>query len=148
MSYFATLSGVQLDESAIYGVRLVPAHEAYRYMSELADQIAALDGSPVYLCDDGVSGTSHEIVCDAIDVGQAGADISATLIVAILRFCEKVGCTFRVWDAGATEPGWPAETQTFATIAEAVAPLSADKYPNPWEVRFVPSTVLQRTGSG
>ena len=139
MSYFATLAGVQLDERVIDGVRLVPADQAQPYLRDLAGQISTLDGSPLYLCDDGSTGTSHEIVCEAIDAGQSGGNVSATRVAAVLRLCEMKGCTFRAWDAGATAPGWPDATRTCRTVTEAVATLSGDEYPHPWEMRFAPN---------
>ncbi len=58
MSYFATVSGADLSSATVPGLSFVPAQRAQRYVRELASQIGALDGQPVFFCDDGRTGTS------------------------------------------------------------------------------------------
>ena len=52
MSYFATISGAKLEGDQIDGLRLVPALAAQEYVRTRVPAIAALDGEPVYFCDD------------------------------------------------------------------------------------------------
>ena len=66
MSWFATISALRSVQH-IPGVSIVPIEIAQEYLHALAPDISRLDGSPVYYCDDGTSGTSTDFIVPAED---------------------------------------------------------------------------------
>ena len=134
MSYFATISGVDLNTLHIAGVSFTPANQTQDYVRRLAGELGDLDGLPVYLVDDGVTGTSHEIIGEAIEVAYSNGDLLGTRVGAVLQLCEKTGGVFRVWDAGAIDAQWPSQTHRCGTLADALGQLLSD--PIQWEIRF------------
>ena len=62
MSYFATISGVDLNMLHIAGVSFTPSNQAQDYLRTLAVELGDLDGLPVYLIDDGVTDTSRSLM--------------------------------------------------------------------------------------
>src|SRR5262245_21320283 len=102
MSYFATLSGADLSAERVPGLVFTPVFEAQEYVRKLAAAIAALDGSPVYLCDDGRSRISHDFICDAEDFVRKKQMLAGSPLEPLLEICDRRGAVLRVW--------WPDNT--------------------------------------
>jgi hypothetical protein len=97
MSYFATLSGADVSSEQVPGLRLTPALQAQDYVRARAVAIAELDGSPVYLCDDAESGTSHNFICDVEDFVRENQTLVASPLEPLLDLCERRDLVLRVW---------------------------------------------------
>jgi hypothetical protein len=117
MSYFATISGANLADECVPGVELVPVELAQEYVSCLASRIAELDGSPVYFCDDGESGTSTDFVVAAEDAALDAECLDNTAMLALLQLCERRRCVLRVWWAGDSDF---TDVTNCASVAESV----------------------------
>jgi hypothetical protein len=97
MSFFATLSGADVSAERVPALVFTPAFEAQAYIRELAVAIAALDSSPVYLCDDGQSGTSHDFICDAEDFVRENQTLAGSPLEPLLDLCDRRRAVLRVW---------------------------------------------------
>ena len=122
MSHFITLSGADLSHDAVDGVVLVPLAGAQPYVARLADTLLGLDGSPSYLCDDTVSGTSSGIVENALDRAMNDPSLDGTALLALLNLCDRTGAALRLWWADDAADAH-LRVQPCRTIEEAVAHL-------------------------
>jgi hypothetical protein len=99
MSYFMTVAGslpsLHLSDSG--SVRFIPISEAQPYLQALAPDIAKADGVPLFLVEDGETGTSHEIVVDAEDRLGRGETLNGTVMFTLMQAFADRGNTFRVW---------------------------------------------------
>jgi hypothetical protein len=97
MSSFATISGADVSEERVPGLVFTLASEAQEYVRKLSPAIAALDGAPVFLCDDGRSWTSHDFICDAEDFVRENETLAGSPLEPLLDLCERRGAVLRVW---------------------------------------------------
>jgi hypothetical protein len=102
MSHFATLSGADLSAERVPTLVFTPASEAQDYIRKLVAEIAALDGSPVYLCDDGTTGTSHDFIGDAQDFVWNNRTLAGSPLEPLLDVCDRRGAVLRLWEADDT----------------------------------------------
>jgi hypothetical protein len=104
MSYFMTVAGdtssLRLD--GINGLRLVPMNEAQKYILALSAEIQETDGSPLFLVDDGESGTSHNIVVDAENNLHENGTLDGTTLLKLMEQFTQSGNYFRIWYASNT----------------------------------------------
>jgi hypothetical protein len=83
------------SECPVYS--FTPALQAQEYVRGLASAIAELDGSPVHLCDDGESGTSHNFICDVEDFVRENETLAGSPLEPVLELCERRRAVLRVW---------------------------------------------------
>lgn len=95
MSYFMTISGSLPDTSG--KVEFVPASHAQEYIQRLEADIAATDGSPLYLVDDKESGTSSNFITQAENEFHMTGTIKDTDFMNLLKACVLNGNPFRIW---------------------------------------------------
>ena len=77
--------------------RLVPASKAQPYIARLEADIARLDGSPVYLIDDGESGTSEDLIMETNEALWEERPVAELPLVILLERCFKNNWNFRAW---------------------------------------------------
>jgi hypothetical protein len=104
MSYFMTLGGQVRAVDPPGALRLIPAHEAQPYVVALEPELVALDGGPVFLVEDGETGTSDVAVADVVSALEDDVDVSAFAIFRLMTTCLSSGISFRVWWAGGNSP--------------------------------------------
>jgi hypothetical protein len=101
MSYFVVISGEGCCALPIARGIIVPIETAQDYVSSLAGLLTAIDGQPLFFWDDGKTGTSHEIVCEAESEAQmmlCGFEIlQACAFSKVLTDSDRLGCRIRVW---------------------------------------------------
>jgi len=97
MSYFMTISGAVTAADVPATALLVPAANAQAYVAKLESSIARLDGAPVFLVDDGESGTSHNLVSQVGDALVEDRQLREVPFIALLERCIRNGWHFRVW---------------------------------------------------
>jgi hypothetical protein len=132
VSYFATISGADLAGECVPGVVLVPVERAQEYVSHLELRIAELDGSPVYFCDDGESGTSTNFVVAAEDAALDSERLDNTAMLALLQLCERRRCVLRVWWASDSDF---TDVTNCSSVAESVR-LILDRAHRRWGLRY------------
>jgi hypothetical protein len=120
----------------IDGVRFVPISKAQKYVKQLASELSALDGSPVYFCDDGSSGTSSAIVDDTETKAEEDSSLDGTPILALLNLCDRSGAVLRVWWAGGDSDAYRNVTEC-KTIAEATDLIVGQAFRS-WVLRYAP----------
>ena len=96
MSYFMTISGSPPD-TTIRNAEFVPASQAQEYIQILEADISATDGSPLYLVDDKVSGTSSEFIEQAEESFLTKYTIKDTEFMQLLDACVLNGNSIRIW---------------------------------------------------
>jgi hypothetical protein len=99
MSYFITVSGKKIDLSGLQPIELVPADKAQYYIKNLALELSALDGAPLFLVDDGSSGTSDDVVTPVISLLKRGGQIDETPFHRLLIHLSEHNCILRIWHA-------------------------------------------------
>src|SRR5688572_5272108 len=92
-----TVSGAHDPSVVPTPAQLVQASVAQEYVADLAKEIEALDGGPVYLLDDGETGTSDAVIMHAKDELWSGGTIENTTLASVLRWCFSNGFNFRIW---------------------------------------------------
>ena len=137
MSYFATVSGPRASAIQVRGLRLVPVRDAQSYVRGLEEHLSASDGTPVYLCDDGTTGTSHDFVGGAEDYAAEHGTLIGHPMLDLLDICEKNGVVLRIWWADDRSDA-PDRVITCKTAAEASANMLDPGNPRGWHVRLVP----------
>jgi hypothetical protein len=139
MSYFMTVAGnitaLKLDN--VTGFSLVPVNEAQEYIQNLAGEIQAADGSPLFLVADGESGTSHDIVCDAENNLKENGTLEGTIMLNLMQQFAKNGNAFRVWWAGNGSQAHNSG-EVFSSLNEIVAKLEEQAYGRDIQIRFMP----------
>jgi hypothetical protein len=100
MSYFMTVSGIAPDLSGLEPVEFVEAAKAQYYIERLAEQLTQLDGGPLFLVDDGHSGTSDDLVSPAVSSVRMGEPIENTPLNLLLNRLSTGQHTLRIWYAG------------------------------------------------
>jgi hypothetical protein len=97
MSYFATISGRDLSNARIHSFSIVPAEQAQDYVRRLVPRLAALDGEPVYFCDDTATGTSHDFIGGAQDHTAEHGTLAGHPMTQLLDLCDRTGAVLRIW---------------------------------------------------
>ena len=97
MSYFMTVSGAIKAADVPPPGKLVPASQAQTYIARLEPSLSKLDGAPVYLIDDGETGTSDDLVMDAKEAIWEQRPLEHLPFIVLLERCLKNGWPFRVW---------------------------------------------------
>jgi hypothetical protein len=100
MSYFMTVAGSIAAGDVPPPAKLVPAAQAQSYIAKLEPHLIELDGGPVYLVDDGDSGTSEDVVMETYEALWAKQPVGGLPFVVLLERCFDRGWNFRVWLAG------------------------------------------------
>jgi hypothetical protein len=137
VSYFATVSGVNLGGAHVDGLTFVPADQAQDYIRDLVPKIAALDGEPVFFCDDKKTGTSSDFVGAAEDFAFERGTLDGHAMLQLLALCERTRAVLRIWWA---QDG-PDDFQRVVackTASEAVQFMLAATNPMGWHVRLAP----------
>lgn len=99
MSYFMTIGGRVRSEDQPTSLVLIPANEAQAYVVALEPELIALDGGPVFLVEDGETGTSDLAVADLVSALEDDVDVTSLAIFQLMTACVSSGVSFRVWRA-------------------------------------------------
>lgn len=95
-----TLSGRMRPEDRPAALALIPANEAQAYVVALEPELIALDGGPIFLVEDGETGTSDVVVADLVSALEDDVDASSFEISKLMASCVLSGVSFRIWWAG------------------------------------------------
>ena len=93
MTISGKVTGADLPASG----NLVPARDAQAYISKLEPALTKLDGGPVFLVDDGESGTSHSLIAEVGEALFRERPLREVPVVIHLEKCFRNGWSFRVW---------------------------------------------------
>lgn len=102
MSYFVTISGTVTEADVLVPARLIPASKAQRYIANLEAELKRLDGAPVYLVEDGDTGTSEDLVMEVNEALWEGRPASGLPLVVMLERCFVNKRNFRFWLANSS----------------------------------------------
>lgn len=140
MSYFMTVAGdiSSLKLEGTDGFRLVPVAEAQKYIQNLAAEIQEADGSPLFLVDDGESGTSHNIVCQAQDSLNENGTLDGTIMLKLMEQFAQNGNPLRIWWA-TNDPRAHDSAEIFSSLNEVIARLKEQAGHGNLKIRFIPS---------
>src|SRR5687767_5337579 len=97
MSYFMTIAGAVTAGDVPTNATLVPVKDAQAYVARLESELAQLDGTPVFLVDDGESGTSHGFVTEVGEALFQDLPLREVPFVILLESCFRHRWSFRVW---------------------------------------------------
>ena len=103
MSYFITSAGAQILKYDLDTAALVPAQDAQDYIRALIPELSSLDGTPLFLVDDGETGTSSALVIAATKALGMGEPIENTSLYAVMTRLALARHTVRIWWAGESE---------------------------------------------
>lgn len=91
-----TIAGVIPDPTGVQ-VQFVRAGDAQEYIARLEGELVRLDGGPLYLVDDGETGTSDIVVSDFVNALVSGKGTGGLALTDILNACFAQGTNFRIW---------------------------------------------------
>src|SRR5690348_3910690 len=120
MSYFMTISGAIKADDVPASAQLIPARNAQAYVANLEPALAKLDGAPVFLVDDGESGTSHNLVSEIGDAIVGDRPLEEIPIVTLLTKCFRNGWSFRVWLADNDPEAHTKNTTTVSNLEQTL----------------------------
>ena len=100
MSYFMTLGGRMRPADWPTALALIPANMAQAYVVALELELIALDGGPIFLVEDGETGTSDVAVADLVSALEDDMDVSSLAVFKLMSSCVSSGVSFRIWWAG------------------------------------------------
>jgi hypothetical protein len=144
-----TVSEVQSFSDLPSSVTLVLASRAAPYIEpELARELAQLDGSPVYLVDDGETGTSDAFVMEAKSRLWADQGAEGTVLNEVLTWCFAHRVSFRIWPADGTVQPHVAQAQEVHGLSDTFEALKTNSGAW-WHANSTPhaDAVDQRTAS-
>ena len=96
MSYFVLVCGKGVEGLDLGEGHLVRADQAQAYVLRVVAQLDAESG-PFYLWDDGESGTSNDLVCEAEEYLVDGRDIQTSSLGRLLLSSRKATVSVYVW---------------------------------------------------
>jgi hypothetical protein len=137
MSFFATVSGVDLSAAHVEGLKFVPATEAQDYIRDLVPKIAAADGQPVFFCDDTRTWTSSDFVGGAEDFAASHGTLDGHPMLDLLALCERTGAVLRIWWAHDNPDDFD-RVVSCKSVKEAVQFMLDQTNPIGWHVRLAP----------
>jgi len=103
--------------------KLVPASQAQTYIAQLEAALTKLDGSPVYLIDDGETGTSDDLVMETKEAICEKRPTDNLAFIVLLNRCFAQKWSFRVWLAGNQTNAHVRNVSLVADVASTVAAL-------------------------
>jgi len=137
LSYFATISGANLEGAQVDGLAFVPAISAQDYVRNLVPAIAALDGEPVYLCDDTTTGTSDDFIGSAQDQATEFGSLEDHPMVRLLALCEQKKAVLRIWYPHSSPTDFERAVSCRSAL-EAVSLMIEQGYAGHWYFRVAP----------
>jgi hypothetical protein len=138
VSYFATISGIDLGDAHVDGLAFVPADQAQVFVRDLAPKIAALDGEPVYFCDDSRTGSSSDFVGGAQDFAADRGSLDGHPMLQLLALCDRAGGVLRIWWAH-DQPNDFQRVVLCKSSSEVMLFVLDQSNPTSWNVRLAPS---------
>ena len=78
-------------------IQVSPGTESQEYIRVLLPQISRLDGVPIFMVDDGTTGTSHDLICEATNAINEGRKVEVTRLFQVLTRLATAKHTVRIW---------------------------------------------------
>ena len=92
-----TVCGEPVKGDDLAPIQLVPASQAQSYIKELQSALGTADGQPVFLVDDGATGTSHTLIVEAAGKFHEFGSLEGTKLLELIRRLVDSGNSFRIW---------------------------------------------------
>ncbi len=108
MSYFMTTAGERIDISDLAPLELVEASKAQNYLQNIAPDISAADGMPLYLIHDGETGTSDDFVSAVYEHVESFDSLEGLVLSILLERLIQSKNSFRIWWANNRPDAWRA----------------------------------------
>jgi hypothetical protein len=103
MSYFMTTAGPWIDLSNLSPLELTPAEQAQYYIRDRHAFLSQQDGEPLYLVDDGETGTSHKFISAASSYLYLNGSLVGCTLFKLCKCLCPCGHVFRIWYASNEE---------------------------------------------
>ena len=97
MSYFMITCGRVADFSDLAPIELVPAPDAQSYIHPMANTLAGMNQAPVYLVDDGTTGTSDDFVTDGENALINNGTLEGSVLFSVIQRLAAQGNAILIW---------------------------------------------------